>query len=129
MSTQDPRSPGSDSLEARLEELETRLAFQEHALSEMSDALAVVTEWKQFRSPDFARLATTLKDKVVFDGRNLYEPAEVEAAGLAYYGIGRGRSVRVPGGATIRTRNAPRSKRGSSNWRRAWRSRKTRWPT
>ena len=40
MSTQDPRSPGSDSLEARLEELETRLAFQEHALSEMSDALA-----------------------------------------------------------------------------------------
>jgi SlyX protein len=40
MTTQDPRSPGSDSLEARLEELETRLAFQEHALSEMSDALA-----------------------------------------------------------------------------------------
>ncbi|HKN78436.1 MAG TPA: SlyX family protein [Lysobacter sp.] len=40
MSTQDPRSPGSDALEARLEELETRLAFQEHALSEMSDALA-----------------------------------------------------------------------------------------
>ena len=40
MSTQDPRSPGSDSLEARLDELETRLAFQEHALSEMSDALA-----------------------------------------------------------------------------------------
>jgi UDPglucose 6-dehydrogenase len=62
-----------------------------------ADALVVVTEWKQFRSPDFARLAETLADKVVFDGRNLYDPAEVEAAGLAYYGIGRGRSVRAPG--------------------------------
>ena len=57
------------------------------------DALVVVTEWKQFRSPDFARLKAAIGDAVVFDGRNLYEPAEVEAAGLAYYGIGRGRSV------------------------------------
>jgi UDPglucose 6-dehydrogenase len=60
---------------------------------EGADALVVVTEWKQFRSPDFARLVDTLKDMVVFDGRNLYHPTEVEAAGLAYYGIGRGRSV------------------------------------
>ena len=58
-----------------------------------ADALVVVTEWKQFRSPDFARLQAALSDAVVFDGRNLYQPAEVEAAGLAYYGIGRGRSV------------------------------------
>ena len=62
-----------------------------------TDALVVVTEWKQFRSPDFAMLASTLADRAVFDGRNLYEPAEVEAAGLAYYGIGRGRSLRSPG--------------------------------
>ena len=60
-----------------------------------ADALAVVTEWKQFRSPDFTRLKTRLADAVVFDGRNLYEPAEVEAAGVAYYGIGRGRSLRA----------------------------------
>ena len=60
-----------------------------------ADALVVVTEWKQFRSPDFARLQAGLGDAVVFDGRNLYEPADVEAAGLAYYGIGRGRSVRA----------------------------------
>ena len=60
-----------------------------------ADALVVVTEWKQFRSPDFARLQRLLKDAVVFDGRNLYEPAEIEAAGLAYYGIGRGRSIRA----------------------------------
>ena len=60
---------------------------------EGADALVVVTEWKQFRSPDFDRLKAALKDAVVFDGRNLYEPAEIESAGLAYYAIGRGRSV------------------------------------
>ena len=58
-----------------------------------ADALVVVTEWKQFRSPDFARMREALGDAVVFDGRNLYDPVEIEAAGLAYYGIGRGRSV------------------------------------
>ncbi|MGH8030819.1 MAG: UDP-glucose dehydrogenase family protein [Luteimonas sp.] len=58
-----------------------------------SDALAVMTEWKQFRSPDFSRIKARLADAVVFDGRNLYPPDDVEAAGLAYYGIGRGRSI------------------------------------
>jgi UDPglucose 6-dehydrogenase len=61
---------------------------------EGADSLVVVTEWKQFRSPDFSKLADGLADRVVFDGRNLYEPGDVEAAGLAYYGVGRGRSVR-----------------------------------
>jgi len=60
-----------------------------------ADALVVVTEWKQFRSPDFARLRESLADAAVFDGRNLYQPAEVEEAGIAYYGIGRGRSLRA----------------------------------
>ena len=64
------------------------------AALEGADALVVVTEWKQFRSPDFAKLKQALADAVLFDGRNLYEPAEVEAAGIAYYGIGRGRSLR-----------------------------------
>jgi UDPglucose 6-dehydrogenase len=67
------------------------------AALEDADALAVVTEWKVFRSPDFARIKAALKNPVVFDGRNLYGPAAVEAAGLAYYGIGRGRSVVTPG--------------------------------
>jgi len=58
-----------------------------------ADALAVVTEWKAFRSPDFQRIATTLSTPVIFDGRNLYDPAAVEEAGIAYYGIGRGRSL------------------------------------
>jgi len=60
------------------------------------DALIVVTEWKAFWSPNFTRLATALREKAIFDGRNIYEPDEVEAAGMAYYGIGRGRSVRKP---------------------------------
>ncbi len=60
-----------------------------------ADALVVVTEWKQFRSPDFGKLRAALKDGAVFDGRNLYDPAEIEAAGLAYYGIGRGRSILI----------------------------------
>jgi UDPglucose 6-dehydrogenase len=60
-----------------------------------ADALVVVTEWKEFRSPDFSRMQAALGDAVVFDGRNLYDPGEIEAAGLAYYGIGRGRSVQA----------------------------------
>ena len=52
--------------------------------------LAVVTEWLEFRSPDFERLAGTLKDKAMFDGRNLYDAAQVRKAGLRYRGIGRG---------------------------------------
>lgn len=61
-----------------------------------ADTLAIVTEWKAFRSPDFARIRAMLKEPAIFDGRNIYEPAVVEEAGLAYYGIGRGRSVARP---------------------------------
>ena len=60
---------------------------------EGADALVLVTEWKQFRSPDFARVAQALRERVLFDGRNVYNPADVENAGIAYYGIGRGRSA------------------------------------
>jgi UDPglucose 6-dehydrogenase len=61
-----------------------------------ADALAIVTEWKAFWSPDFARIRAALKSAVIFDGRNIYDPRAVEAAGIAYYGIGRGRSVAHP---------------------------------
>ena len=67
-----------------------------HSALSGADALALVTEWKAFRSPDFKRIKKTLATPVLFDGRNVYEPRVVEAAGLAYYGIGRGRSVRGP---------------------------------
>jgi len=59
-----------------------------------ADVLAIVTEWKAFRSPDFARIKAALAHSAIFDGRNLYDPQVVEEAGLAYYGIGRGRSLR-----------------------------------
>ena len=58
-----------------------------------ADGLVIVTEWKSFRVPDFEQIRDALKNKVIFDGRNLYDPARVEAVGLAYYGIGRGRSI------------------------------------
>lgn len=69
------------------------LAGTANAAVQNADALVVVTEWKNFRSPDFQFLKSQLADAVVFDGRNVYDPETVEQAGLAYYGIGRGRSV------------------------------------
>ncbi|MBS4049766.1 MAG: UDP-glucose/GDP-mannose dehydrogenase family protein [Methylomonas sp.] len=54
-----------------------------------ADALVIVTEWKQFRSPDFEQLSRQLNDKVIFDGRNMYEPKLVKQAGLQYLAIGR----------------------------------------
>jgi UDPglucose 6-dehydrogenase len=54
-----------------------------------ADALLVVTEWKEFRSPDFDAIRRALAQPLVFDGRNLYDPARVRAAGLEYFAIGR----------------------------------------
>ncbi len=54
-----------------------------------ADALVIVTEWKQFRSPDFDEMSQQLHDKVIFDGRNMYEPDRVKRSGLTYYAIGR----------------------------------------
>ena len=54
-----------------------------------ADALVVVTEWKEFRSPDFATIRAILREPLVFDGRNLYDPALVRQAGLEYFSIGR----------------------------------------
>jgi UDPglucose 6-dehydrogenase len=55
-----------------------------------AEALAIVTEWKEFRSPDFGEIRKRLKQPLVFDGRNLYEPVLVRRFGLEYFGIGRG---------------------------------------
>jgi UDPglucose 6-dehydrogenase len=59
------------------------------AACEGADALVVVTEWKEFRSPDFEALQRHLKEPVIFDGRNLYEPAVVRGAGFEHISIGR----------------------------------------
>ena len=58
-----------------------------------ADALVIVTEWKEFRSPDFAQIKASLKTPVIFDGRNLYEPSIVKASGLDYLAIGRAASA------------------------------------
>jgi len=63
-----------------------------------ADALVVMTEWQAFRAPDFDLIAEKLASPVIFDGRNLYEPARMEKRGFAYYAIGRGR-VAAPVGA------------------------------
>jgi UDPglucose 6-dehydrogenase len=57
-----------------------------------ADALAVVTEWQEFRSPDFEAMKTALRTPVIFDGRNLYDPAHMVRAGFSYYAIGRGKA-------------------------------------
>jgi len=54
-----------------------------------ADALIVVTEWKEFRSPDLAEIKRLLRQPLLFDGRNLFDPSVVRAAGLEYFGIGR----------------------------------------
>jgi len=69
-----------------------------------ADALAVLTEWREFRSPDFDKIRSALREPAVFDGRNLYDPATMKAQGFHYYGVGRGLSVRLP--ATAERRSA-----------------------
>ena len=54
-----------------------------------ADALVIATEWKEFRSPDFAAIKTRLKQPVVIDGRNLYEPEMMRDLGIEYLSIGR----------------------------------------
>jgi UDPglucose 6-dehydrogenase len=70
---------------------EPRLAYANRPLNALqgADALVIVTEWKEFRSPDFEVIKAMLKSPAIFDGRNMYDPVLVRAAGLEYYGIGR----------------------------------------
>jgi UDPglucose 6-dehydrogenase len=56
-----------------------------------ADALLVVTEWSEFRRPDFDRIKLLMKEPVIFDGRNVYDPKVMKEKGFVYYGIGRGR--------------------------------------
>jgi len=71
-----------------------RLRFSERAdqALEGADALLLVTEWKEFKSPDFDLIKSSLKQPVVFDGRNQYEPTLMKALGIEHWGIGRGQS-------------------------------------
>ena len=68
-----------------------RLDYAESPMAALkeADALVIVTEWKEFRAPDFDQVRAALKTPAIFDGRNLYAPAQVKAHGLEYYAIGR----------------------------------------
>ena len=70
---------------------EARIAYAESPMAALdgADALVIVTEWKEFRSPDFGEMKRRLKAPLVFDGRNLYDPSQMRAAGIEYFAIGR----------------------------------------
>ena len=70
-----------------------RLCGTKEASLDGVDALIICTEWKHFWTPDFALLYERLADRVIFDGRNIYDPEKAKESGFAYYGIGRGLSV------------------------------------
>ncbi|NLF24843.1 MAG: UDP-glucose/GDP-mannose dehydrogenase family protein [Deltaproteobacteria bacterium] len=67
----------------------------EYDALDQADALLICTEWNQFRTPNFGRIKKLLKNAVIFDGRNIFNPAEMEAGGFVYYSIGRA-AVGVP---------------------------------
>lgn len=72
-----------------------RLSFSDDAMAALkdADALLLVTEWKQFHNPNFAAIHQLLRSPIIFDGRNLYDPLQLQALGIAYQGIGRSNAL------------------------------------
>jgi UDPglucose 6-dehydrogenase len=68
-----------------------RFETDSYKCAEGADALALMTEWHAYRRPNFDKLKKLMRQPVVFDGRNQWEPAALRAAGFTYYGIGRGK--------------------------------------
>jgi UDPglucose 6-dehydrogenase len=68
-----------------------RIAYADSSYDALAgvDGLAIVTEWNEFREPDFARMRKLMRVPVIFDGRNLYAPSQMKAQGFTYYSIGR----------------------------------------
>ena len=75
--------------------LSGQLAFNKYQYDVLkgADALVLVTEWKRFRQPDFEAIKDLMKEPLLFDGRNQYEPAVLSDYGFTYYGIGRSNRV------------------------------------
>jgi UDPglucose 6-dehydrogenase len=74
---------------AWLESGRLELSAHQYEAVANADALALITEWKPFRHPDFEAMKKLMRMPIIFDGRNQYEPAQVRAAGFEYFGIGR----------------------------------------
>jgi UDPglucose 6-dehydrogenase len=66
-----------------------RCASRNYDALEGASALLILTEWNEFRRPDFARIKRLLKQPVIFDGRNIFEPKDLQKLGFKYYSIGR----------------------------------------
>src|ERR1700759_1869544 len=73
------------------ERADLKLCANSREAYEDADALAIVTEWREFRSPDFDAIKKALREPAIFDGRNLYDPEHMARAGFSYYAIGRGK--------------------------------------
>ena len=72
--------------------LGNRIDYAETNYEELvgADALVVVTDWNEYRHPDFSRIKSALSKPIVIDGRNLYDPAKMKSLGFTYRSIGRG---------------------------------------
>jgi UDPglucose 6-dehydrogenase len=80
-----------ESMKVAREIFGSRVSYAENSYGALkgADALAIVTEWNEFREPDFVRMRKLLRQPVVFDGRNLYKPEHIRAQGFTYISIGR----------------------------------------
>jgi UDPglucose 6-dehydrogenase len=69
----------------------TRVDFKDKGYDALSgaDGLAIVTEWHEFREPDFVKIKKAMKTPVIFDGRNIYNPEQLRGLGFTYYSMGR----------------------------------------
>lgn len=82
----DPQANGSA---RRIFGSRVSLASDSYEVLEGADALAILTEWNEFREPDFARMREVMRNAAIFDGRNLFDPAEMRSLGFRYHSIGR----------------------------------------
>ncbi len=81
--------PQAEEMARRLFGSRISLARKSYDALKGADALAIVTEWNEFREPDFAKMRKLMRAPVIFDGRNIYSPAQLRALGFAYFSIGR----------------------------------------
>ena len=84
-----------DVFAAEIDQQQLQLCSRHTDCISEADVLFIVTEWRLFHHPNFEQLKSKLKEVVIFDGRNLYDPIEMKQKGFVYYGIGRGDSVRL----------------------------------
>jgi UDPglucose 6-dehydrogenase len=82
--------PVAAEVAARLVGPHVEIVSDAYQAAEGADALFLVTEWNEFRNPDYERLAAAMRGRYLFDGRNIWDPHKARAAGFSYYGVGRG---------------------------------------